>query len=160
MGTQPEIPSRWIDQAVQAAFAARAQAYAPYSRFLVGAALLDENGQVAVGCNLENASYSLTLCAERGAVQQAWFTLQKPWRLLVVASEGGVTPCGACRQVLAEFAPRLPVLLVDSEQPDARVWTSVDQLLPARFELSRQASSPQSPSGDSSSNVTDGSIEP
>lgn len=130
-----DLNSAWLEAAVEAALAARLRAYAPYSQFLVGAAIVDESGKLCTGCNIENASYSLTNCAERVAVQRAWFELTRPWNLLVVASTKAVTPCGACRQVLSEFAPQLPVVLVDCDDPNQRVFTSVDRLLPGAFQL-------------------------
>ena len=91
---------------LQAARAARAQAYAPYSRFLVGAAVLDENGRVFAGCNVENASFGLTICAERNAIFQAVAAGVR--NIVAVAvytpTPAVTTPCGACRQVMAEFA--------------------------------------------------------
>jgi cytidine deaminase len=96
-----------------AARAARARAHAPYSRFRVGAAVLGASGRIWPGCNVENASYGLSVCAERNAVARA--VLEGEERIaavLVVGGKGAVPPCGACRQVLAEFAgPELPVAL-------------------------------------------------
>jgi cytidine deaminase len=91
--------------------AVAAKAYAPYSKFQVGAALLGEDGRVFVGCNVENASFGLTICAERNAVFQAVAQgVQRFSALAVVASaETPVTPCGACRQVLCEFLPEFAV---------------------------------------------------
>jgi cytidine deaminase len=98
---------------LQAARVARARAHAPYSRFAVGAAVLGASGRIWPGCNVENASYGLSVCAERHAVARA--VLEGEERLvaaLVVGGRGAVPPCGACRQVLAEFAgPDLPVAL-------------------------------------------------
>src|SRR5688500_2323070 len=92
-------------QLIQAALAARMHAYATYSVFAVGAAILAANGRTFTGCNVENASYGLSICAERSAVFAAVAAGQRQFELLAVASPGGATPCGACRQVLAEFAP-------------------------------------------------------
>lgn len=114
-----------------AALAAREHAYAPYSRFRVGAALLAADGTIYAGCNVENASYGLTICAERNAVAHAVASGARDFTAIVVATENGVTPCGACRQVLAEFNPQLTVILVD-EAGHRRVYSLAD-LLPAAF---------------------------
>lgn len=119
----PGVPVRASDEPVlgvdererliRAASAASAHAYAPYSRFQVGAALLAADGQTFAGCNVENASYSLTLCAERVAAATAIAAGCRDWRAIAIASPGGVTPCGACRQFLAEFSAGLIVITVN-----------------------------------------------
>ena len=115
-----------------AARAARARSYSPYSRFAVGAALLGASGRVYTGTNVENASFGLTICAERAAVCQAVAAGEREFvAIAIVGDERTPTPpCGACRQVLQEFAPRLRVLLagggVDEE------W-GLDDLLPRAF---------------------------
>lgn len=116
-----------------AACTVRPQAYAPYSRFQVGAAVQTDDGRIITGCNVENASYGLTVCAERGAVQAAVAAGQRKLVALAVASQGGVTPCGACRQVLTEFADDLVVLLVDVDHPDCVREVKLSALLPERF---------------------------
>lgn len=103
-----------IDELVQAAWHARAQAYAPYSGFAVGAALLTRGGGVVTGCNVENASYGLSICAERNAVARAVAGGVRAFDAVAVVTENGVTPCGACRQVLAEFNPALLVIVADA----------------------------------------------
>ncbi len=114
--------------------AVRAHAHAPYSRYLVGAALLDDRGRVYVGANVENASYGLGLCAERSAIAAAVADGARRFEGLVVVTDGSVpaTPCGACRQVLREFPPSFAVrcLTVDGS---GRVDSSVDALLPFGF---------------------------
>lgn len=120
------------DPVVAAALAAQAQAYAPYSKFRVGAALEAEDGRVFTGCNVENASYGLTICAERMAVGAAVVAGARRFRRVVVATDADppASPCGACRQVLSEFGPDLTV---ESVSPaGARRWT-MGELLPARF---------------------------
>jgi cytidine deaminase len=120
-------------QSIDEALAVRQRAYAPYSGFLVGAALRTAEGTIVVGCNVENASYGLTNCAERTALFAAVAAGEKGFTRLVIASAGGVTPCGACRQVLAEFAPNLPILLVDADRPEEVAEVNLADLLPGRF---------------------------
>jgi cytidine deaminase len=120
-----------LDRAAGAA----ARAYAPYSRFSVGAALLTESGNVYAGCNVENASYGLTVCAERSAVCAA-VAAEGPGvriRTLALACDPPAVcaPCGACRQVLAEFGPGAAVIYPDGTE---RRRTTVDLLLPAPFD--------------------------
>lgn len=120
------------DALVDAARAAMERAYCPYSHFAVGAALEAEGGRVFIGCNLENASLGLTICAERAAVAAAVVAgVRRFTRLVVVAeAEPPVSPCGACRQVLAEFGPDL---IVESVGPGGRRHWTVRELLPDHF---------------------------
>lgn len=118
----------------EAALAARQQAYVPYSSFAVGAALLDEKGTIFTGCNVENASYGLTNCAERTAV----FSMATKGSRAIVAiavvadSPTAISPCGACRQVMAEFSQAdTPVLLFNLS--DETMHTTVGDLLPYGF---------------------------
>lgn len=120
-------------QLVQEALAVRLRAHAPYSKFLVGAAVRTPTGTVYSGCNVENASYGLTNCAERTAVYSAVAAGDKEFARLAIASAGGVSPCGACRQVLAEFAPNLSVLLIDADRPEEVAEVNLADLLPGRF---------------------------
>jgi cytidine deaminase len=119
---------------IAAAVEARAKAYAPYSRFLVGAAVKDEHGAVHAGCNVENAAYPQGTCAEAGAI--AAMVLAGGRKIIEVAVVGGgaslVTPCGGCRQKLREFAtPDTPILVADRERLRARF--TLAQLLPDSF---------------------------
>jgi cytidine deaminase len=113
----------------------RSRAYCSYSGFAVGAALLASDGEAFVGCNVENASFGLTICAERNAATSAVAAGKTEWLELALALSGGGAPCGACLQFLAEFAPRLPVIIVDVDDDNAVQFTSVDSLLPGRFTL-------------------------
>ena len=125
---------------VEAARLVREHAYAPYSGFRVGAAVLTRSGKIFRGANIENASFGLTLCAERVALAAAVAEGETRFALLAVASLGGVAPCGACRQFAAEFSRELPILLVDAEAPGEIVESNLRELLPAQFELPRKAS--------------------
>jgi len=129
------MPKNVHNTLIEAAIAVRKHAYAKYSQFLVGAGLLTDDGSIYVGCNVENVSYGLTNCAERSAVFAAVAAGQRRFSLLAIASAGGVTPCGACRQVLAEFAPELPILLIDVNQPGTIVEVNLRDLLPGAFGL-------------------------
>jgi cytidine deaminase len=100
---------------IDAALAAREHAFAPYSNFKVGAALEDESGRVHTGCNVENSTYGLTVCAERVAVLKAVSEGARRFRRIVVAadSEALTPPCGACRQILWEFCGDIEIVLVN-----------------------------------------------
>lgn len=100
------------DSLIAKATAVRLQAYAPYSQFSVGAAVLGSDGQVFVGCNVENISYGLTQCAERVAIGSAIASGCRTFLCIALVSDSQepVSPCGACRQVLAEFAPNLRII--------------------------------------------------
>src|SRR5437763_16520622 len=119
-----------VHELVQAAIAVSQRAYAKYSRFHVGAALLAGDRKIYSGCNVENSSYGLTICAERAAVFNAIAAGQRKFQLLAIATAGGGTPCGACRQVLAEFARELPILLIDVDRRNKIVEVNLGQLLP------------------------------
>ncbi|MBI4276896.1 MAG: cytidine deaminase [Armatimonadetes bacterium] len=115
----------------RAAIRARRRAYAPYSRFRVGAAVLAADGTVTTGCNVENASYGLTVCAERVAVQKA--VSEGHRRLRAVAVVGGpdfTPPCGACRQVMVEFGVTTVVLSTPAGRTQV---VALAELLPAAF---------------------------
>jgi cytidine deaminase len=122
-------------QLIDSALAARNRAYAPYSKFHVGAALMADDGEIVIGCNVENASYGMTICAERAAVFTAVAAGQRRFRAIAIATSGGLAPCGACRQVLAEFGDELLILLVDSEGTKPTIELSLSQLLPGTFTI-------------------------
>lgn len=116
------------DELIAAAWEARTNAYAPYSKFKVGAALLGADGRVFQGCNVENISYGLTNCAERVAIGAAVATGARDFEKVVVVADTSVpiSPCGACRQVLAEFGVKSVILANRTE----RVGFSLEDLLP------------------------------
>jgi len=134
IGTAEDQPSGLsegeIAELIAAAAAVRERAYAPYSRFLVGAALRAADGTIFAGCNVENASYGLTICAERNAIAQAIAAGTRDFTAVAVVSENGVTPCGACRQVLVEFGPEMTVIVVDM-RGRRRIYTLTELLLDA-----------------------------
>lgn len=114
-----------------AASDARERAYAPYSHFNVGAAVRTSSGRIFTGSNIENASFGLTVCAERVAVWQAVAAGQPDLTALALITEPGATPCGACRQVLIEFVGELPILVADTA---GNAWlTDLSALLPDAF---------------------------
>ena len=127
-----DLDAETIDRLIEAAGAVRSNAHAPYSKFMVGAALLDEKGGVHVGCNVENASYGLSVCAERHAIAAAVSAGMERIEALAVVTETDPpsAPCGACRQVLVEFGD-FPVILANPE--GERVVTRVADLLPGAF---------------------------
>lgn len=123
------------DPLIDAAVAAAANAHAPYSDFQVGAAVLSAAGDVFPGCNVENASFGLTICAERAAVCAAVTAGHKRIKAVAIVAPGAPAPCGACRQVLAEFGPAMEVILVDSVDTTRVRRTTLDKLLPEQFRL-------------------------
>lgn len=125
--------SDWIDALLDAARDASTRAYAPYSRFHVGAAVLADDGRIFASANIENASYGLTSCAERNAIFAAVYAGAR--RIVAIAihtpTERAVSPCGACRQVIYEFGPEALVASC-CDTPHAERW-SIDELLPGAF---------------------------
>ena len=119
------------DDLIAKAMEAREKAHAPYSRFAVGAALLARSGRVYTGCNVENASYGLSICAERTAVFKAVSEDERDFEAIAVVTDKGVTPCGACRQVLMEFGEDILVIAAD-ETGGYRVF-GLQELLPEAF---------------------------
>lgn len=111
-----DLSEELVRQLIEAARAARERAYAPYSRFPVGAALLAEDGTIYTGCNVEISSFSLTCCAERVALFSAVAAGRRTFRAIaVVGGERIVPPCGACRQALAEFNGGMQVILASTD---------------------------------------------
>ena len=128
MTTKPEVDK---DGLISAAASARERAYAPYSGYRVGAALLTSAGHLYEGCNVENAVYPLSMCAERAAVFHAVCAGEQEFVAIAVVTGNGGAPCGSCRQVLREFGDEMLVLIGDA----AGNWrdTTVAELLPDSF---------------------------
>lgn len=119
-----------VEQAKEASL----NAYAPYSKFRVGTALLTKSGKIFTGCNVENASYSLTICAERNAVFQAVAQGEREIAAIAIYVDSKVSfpPCGACRQVLSEFSTNMPVFIANKTEVRE---TTLAELLPDSFSL-------------------------
>jgi len=132
--TLPTLSALEKQALVQAARLAREKAYAPYSRFLVGAAVLDEQGRIHAGCNVENAAYPEGLCAEAGALSAMVLNGGRRARAVVVVGAGGawITPCGGCRQKLREFCDEDTPILTANEHELGPEYT-LKQLLPESF---------------------------
>lgn len=133
MPTRVDLP---LERLVQEALAARERAYAPYSRYRVGAALLTRSGRIFTGCNVENAVYPLCTCAERVAIVKAVSEGETDFVALAVATANGASPCGACRQTLREFVPlgeegHMVILIADAS--GAYRETTLADLLPEGF---------------------------
>lgn len=128
----PAVPIDW-EPLIFAARAARKKAYAPYSRFEVGAAVLAADGSIYAGANVENRTFGLSLCAERVAVASAVAAGRRTFQAIAVASDADppARPCGLCLETLSEFAPDLPILLVNPR--DAREILTLRQLFPQPF---------------------------
>ncbi len=124
------------DALLEQANQARSNAYAPYSGFPVGAAVCAIDGRIFSGCNVENGSYGLTVCAERNAIAAAVAAGAREFQSIAIIAGGDepATPCGACRQVLAEFSPNLSIILSDPQGQNIR-RLNLDDLLPERFTL-------------------------
>lgn len=126
-----------LDELVQRAKAARENAHAPYSGYRVGAAIATKDGRIFAGCNVENASFGATICAERGAIMQMVAAgAREPIACAIVTEDGG-SPCGICRQVLSEFARDMPIALVEADEKNGEIGHVVQlaELLPHAFEL-------------------------
>jgi cytidine deaminase len=130
------MTNRQIERLAKAALRARRQAYAPYSRFRVGAAVATRSGKVYTGCNVENASYGATICAERVAITKAVSEGHRRLTAVAIATGGKhpAPPCGICLQFMTEFAEDMPVILVTSGSNEIEV-TSLGSLLTYHFKL-------------------------
>lgn len=126
------LSSDQINQLVKSALEVRARAYAPYSHYQVGAALLTSAGAIITGCNVENASYGATICAERSAVVKAVSEGFQRFEAVAVITQNGGSPCGMCRQVLYEFNPGMQVILANAAGTVIHTFTLRD-LLPEGF---------------------------
>ncbi len=125
------IETKLQTQLVEAAAQARKNAYAPYSNYLVGAALLTPKGEIYSGCNVENASYPASTCAERTAVLKAVSEGKRDFVAMAVVTHNRGAPCGFCRQVMREFAPDMTVILAD-HKGETEVF-SLAELLPRSY---------------------------
>lgn len=136
-GSDDEL-SEVLGAMVDAAKAVREHAYAPYSKYKVGAAILTESGDMFTGCNVENASFGATICAERGAVMAMVAAGQSNPILGVIVVQGNApaAPCGLCRQVLAEFTPNMKLVCVsESKKGDQVKAHALDKIFPEVFRL-------------------------
>jgi cytidine deaminase len=129
------VTDKTYEDLMERAREARSRAYAPYSNFRVGAALLTAGGLIITGGNVENASYGLSMCAERAALFAALARGEREIRAIAVAADPPATPCGACRQVMLELAPEADVI-TGEEGRGLRV-RKVRELLPHAFELKK-----------------------
>jgi cytidine deaminase len=131
----PELRIEDLGVLLAAAELARENAYAPYSHYAVGAAVLGSNGRMYAGCNVENVSYGLSICAERAAIFAAVGAGERQIQALAVVSQGQVAamPCGSCRQVLHEFATSADIPIVVATTDGAQRFTTLGQLLPEPF---------------------------
>ena len=129
---QTQINQETLDKLIESARAARTWAYTPYSHYAVGAALLTESGKIYEGVNIENAAYPTSICAERVAVFKAVSEGERDFSAIVVMTDNGGTPCGSCRQVLAEFGLTTRVIIVDVTGK-IHLDTTVDGVLPKAF---------------------------
>lgn len=131
------IEKTQLQAAVEAAMHVREKAYAPYSNYQVGCAIVTTAGETFTGCNVENASYGLCCCAERSSISKmVSMTTKRAIRFVVVATRDGGSPCGSCRQVLSEFAAGedFPVYSFTADSGELQRWT-IKELLPDAFEL-------------------------
>ena len=140
MSAANSVTAKAMAKLVSAAKAVRKKAYAPYSKYRVGAAILTRSGNVYIGCNVENATYGATICAERSAIVQMIAAGENDPIACAVVTAGprAGSPCGICRQVLYEFAADMPIALVAEGKKDTRRDTTLAELLPDGFLLKRR----------------------
>lgn len=130
---------RKVQQLIEAALEARGHSYAPYSHFHVGAALMTAEGRVYQGCNIENASYTPTICAERNALFKAVYEGERNFEMIAIAGspEGPctdyATPCGVCRQVMMEFCDPKTFCVIIAKSPEEYMEYRLEELLPLGF---------------------------
>lgn len=132
MKTMKQIDDEMLEKLVEAARVARVWAYAPYSHYAVGAALLTAGGRIYDGVNVENAAFPTGICAERVAMFKAVSEGERDFSVILVMTDNGGTPCGSCRQVMAEFGLSTRVLIVDTNGK-VHMDTTVEGLLPKAF---------------------------
>lgn len=130
--TQKQFDAETIEKLIATAHHARNWAYAPYSHYAVGAAVLTAGGRIYDGVNIENAAFPTTICAERVAMFKAVSEGEREFNTIVIMTDNAGSPCGSCRQVMAEFGLATRVLLVDT-RGNIRIDTTVDALLPEAF---------------------------
>ncbi len=133
--TGTAIDKQTVNKLIASAIKAQQMAYAPYSKFRVGAALLTADGQIITGCNVENSAYGLCNCAERTAIFKAVSEGQRAFRAIAIVgdSDAPCAPCGACRQVMVEFAPQMQVIMANPKG-EFEAMTAAE-LLPKFFKL-------------------------
>jgi len=129
------VDAQQKNELINRAVTVRQFAHAPYSKYQVGAALLTKSGKIYSGCNVENASYGLAICAERTAIVKAVSEGERVVEAIAVATADGGTPCGACRQFLAEFCGSDATVIVYDTQANSEVEFTLGQLLPNAFDL-------------------------
>ncbi|MCK5808010.1 cytidine deaminase [bacterium] len=132
------MKSELLQHAITQSLAVRNRSYSPYSQFKVGAALITKSGNIFVGTNVENGSYGATVCAERIALFSAVSAGEREFETLIVTADmdgKAVYPCGLCLQVFSEFAPQIPVVLVNASTGKIEKETTLDTLFPHQFSL-------------------------
>ena len=131
-----QISVEYIDKLINEAIDARENAYAPYSKFKVGAVVIDEKGNHYRGCNVENGSYGLTNCGERTAIFNAISNGMKTINIIIVVADTSipVSPCGACRQVMKEFSTENTLIILSNLKKEYKIMT-IEEILPYGFKL-------------------------